>query len=643
MTGKGTGIVMKKENSGCLFLLAGIFLAVFLKCSVTVSVCAAEPQDAENPQCVVMFVLDASSSMKTSDPDRLAPDGIAQLVYTLPTGSRAGFVAFNTGIPAEQIPVSGKEREAVPEAAEEVEYTGYSDAGAGLSRAVEILAGQDAAERQIVLLSDGEILMDSDEATAESRRSYREAAGEAAEEGIRIHVISLGTGTEDEESSVSAAAELTGGRVCAAPQAADIQEALDSILTEEIGVKQSTVALVDAGGGIETVHAQLPYTYADKVRVLLTGTAPVENLSANFQAQSAEQISGERYSLIELNRLHGQDTENGRKLEISFSGTKGSRVRVNVIPEYCAVPVVEVVYKDERPAEPDTAKSAALPLDKNGQELPGVYRRTAEITFSFLDPENQKTLLWEEEFFENGRIKVTVDGEETALSLHGGRIVLERPVYRTEEILAELDYSGLPVNVRGDREVRIRLEGPPELPVEDEEEPSYMRAVFLAAGLGMLAAAAAGAAVCYMRVLRRREEKRADAEAGNRPKEGTCGAEKDSFRFAGRLNLYITQAQSGDDYPPLSYSLLRLPEGGMISLGEILERCGVTERFPGAEAVFFQPGNDRSLIVTNNSDSTVMKNREILMKNRQCALLFDGKMDITFEDEVSELMFQYKE
>ncbi len=31
------------------------------------------------------------------------------------------------------------------------------------------------------------------------------------------------------------------------------------------------------------------------------------------------------------------------------------------------------------------------------------------------------------------------------------------------------------------------------------------------------------------------------------------------------------------------------------------------------------------------------------MKNRQCALLFDGKMDITFEDEVSELMFQYKE
>ena len=38
-----------------------------------------------------------------------------------------------------------------------------------------------------------------------------------------------------------------------------------------------------------------------------------------------------------------------------------------------------------------------------------------------------------------------------------------------------------------------------------------------------------------------------------------------------------------------------------------------------------------------------MKSREILLKRRSYQLTLDSKVDITFEDEISELTFQYKD
>ena len=48
-------------------------------------------------------------------------------------------------------------------------------------------------------------------------------------------------------------------------------------------------------------------------------------------------------------------------------------------------------------------------------------------------------------------------------------------------------------------------------------------------------------------------------------------------------------------------------------------------------------------MLTNNSDCTLMQNREILMKNRSYQICTNSKVDITFEDEVSELVLQYRD
>lgn len=587
-----------KINMEYLFLIVGIFLVLVFSSPIY----AAENSADEK---AIVFLLDASSSMKTNDPERLAIDSIAQLIYTIPTDYKVGFVAYNSEITAEQPLVTDELRSRIMDEAEQVKYTGYSNAGAGLWNAVESLKNVWAKEKYIVFLSDGEILMESDSATEESQILYQNAIEQAKAEGIRIYVIGLGDEMEDTDNPIFDAAAATGGRSYYTPQALDIQNAIDSVLDEELDIKRSTVAIVDADGELEHVSVELPYLYADKVRVLLTGTAPIHNLGTSFQADSANQVNGERYSLIEANEPYG------KTMDLSFEGTKGSQIRIDVIPEYRVIPRAEVTYTDEIPVEEDAL----------------YYDRTAQISYTFCDLDNQDIRLWTDSYFTYGKLPVTVNGQTEELALKDGTLSVTVPVEKAETIEAVLDYSKLPVNVIGEDTVTVELEDAPLLPAED---PPY---AWIAAGIagGVLFLFFIAFLIWHMR-----KPKPIPLPPEDRP-------EPSKYSYVGKLNIYVTQTPSGYDIPPLAYNLFRLPAGRVVSLKEVLENCNVKEELPGAEAIYFKPGANRNLIVTNNSDCTVMKNREILMKKKSYQLTPDSKVDITFEDELSEMMFQYKD
>lgn len=550
----------------------------------------------------IVFVLDASGSMKINDPQRLAIDSIAQLIYSLPSDYQVGFVAYNAGIAASADFVSADGRKQVMDKAETVEYTGYSDAGAGLSSAIEMFAEHKAQGGHVVLLSDGEIFLQSSEETEASVQQYEGAMQQAQELGARIHVIGLGDDMEDMDNFIFSAAEHTGGDSFHTPQAVEIQKAIDTILTEDLGIKQSTAALIEADGKPETVSVELPYAHANKVRVLLTSTAPIRNLTANFQADDAGQVNGERYSLIEMtNPWEAQ-------VELGFEGTDGHQVRVNIISEYCVQPKADIVYRDEQPEAEDAM----------------YYERTANVTYSFYDENNREIRLWTEEVFQYSPLNLSVNGHKQEISLKKGKAEIKFPVQEKNQVTVLFDYSQMPVNVIGDRELTCELEGAPLLP--QKPKPPY----------GMIAAAAAVVLAIVIILIRNNRKKPIPLPAEERP-------EPSKYSYVGKLNIYVTRTASGYDIPPLSFNLFRLPSGRVISMKEILESCDVTEEFAGAGMIYFKPGANRNLILTNNSDCTIMKNREILMKKKSYQLPLDAKVDITFEDEISELTFQYKE
>lgn len=589
------------KNQRYLSLIVALILGM-LFCS---QVQAKEPSGKEK---AVLFLLDASGSMDTNDSEKMAVDSIAQMIYALPSDYQVGFAAYSEEVVANQALVESSRRSEAVDAAEKVAYKGYSNAGAGLMCAVEALAEAETQEKYIVLFSDGEIFLRTAVETESSEGLYQSAIERANDLGITIHVIGLSEEMEEMDNPIYEAASETGGKSYLAMDNDDFQGIVDSILKDELGIQWSTIALVDSNGDLQQVVTELPYVHADKLRVLLTSNAPIDNLNANFQAESARQINGERYSLIEM--VHPAE----ERLELSFQGTKGTQVRVNVIPEYYVIPTAEVTYEDSVP----TASTALY------------YDRTATVCYRFYSAEKQSIQLWDSSFFDHNKISIAANGATSELTLQAGALETTEAVTEACEYEVQFDYAKLPVNVIEAENVSVSLEAPKALPPVEEPKPLYLLIGVCAAG-GLLVIAFILFMIWYL----------------NRPKPVPLPVEErpepSKYSYVGKLNLYITRTSSGYDIPPLSYNLFRLPSGRVVSLREILEECGVQEELPGADYIYFKAGPNRTLILTNNSDCTIMKNREILMKKKSYVLPLDSKVDVSFEDEISELAFQYKD
>lgn len=80
-----------------------------------------------------------------------------------------------------------------------------------------------------------------------------------------------------------------------------------------------------------------------------------------------------------------------------------------------------------------------------------------------------------------------------------------------------------------------------------------------------------------------------------------------------------------------------------LTLQQILDSCEVDGPFDGAEKTSFQPGAGRCLLLTNESDCTLMQNWVILMKGRSYQINLNSKVDIAFEDERSKMVLQYRD
>ncbi len=591
---------MKKLRWACLCLILCLLFSQ--------SVYASENHGMDKK--AIVFLLDASGSMKTNDPQKYAVDSIAQLIYTLPSDYEVGFVAYNTGVCASQSLLGNSQRSRIMEAAQNVSYENYSNAGAGLLQAVEMLQSCSADDKSIVMLSDGEFLMEDEESTEQSYRTYQEAVEKAVQEEITIHVIGLGKDMENTENSIFQAAAQTEGGIYHTPHALELPSAMESILTEQLGIRQMTAAIIDTDGDSEQIPLELPFAHANVIRVLLTSDSPIQNVKTNFKADSADQITGERYSLIEIKNPQSSH------LEVSFTGTAGKQVQITLIPEYQVIPKVTVAYEDSVPSD-DAADR---------------YERDAILEYTFFDADNESIQLWTEEYFEYGRICIQTGQITEEKVLEGGRLTCRMPV--NEKLIQNIhfDCSEFPVNVLSMPDIELEFEEAPLLPVpESVPEPDPPYAVY-----GILAATIAG----ILAVLMFRRSGTASKEEFVSVQDDRPAPGKSSY--VGKLNIYITRAPSGYDIEPLSYNLFRLPSSKVISMAEVLESCGIKEIFEGAGRIYLNSGQGRSIVLTNQSDCCIMKSGEILMKQKSYPLYEDAKVDITFEDEVSELTFQYK-
>lgn len=605
---------MKRKCSRLYSFILACFM--LMTCVQTQAAAANLPPGTSK---AVVFLLDASNSMNSNDRERLAKDSIAQLIYSLPSNYYVGFAAYNTSVVSSIGMQDSNAREPVMEAVDAVSYTGYTNAGAGLTTGMELLDTVDAAEKTVVILSDGEIIMNSNDATAESSNQFQTAVEAARAEGVRIHVIGLGEDMADDDNTIFSAATQTNGVNYHAPQSTDIQNVIDSILLDQLGVKKTRAAIIDTDGGTEDITVTIPSANTSRTRILLTSGSPIQNLKADFSAVNGWQYSGSRYTLLELD--HPTDTT----VHITFQGRAGGQVKVDVISEYVLAARLTASYTDSEPELPEAE----------------YLHRAADVSAAFYDAGDTDRQMLTDPVFQGLSVPTTAGTDTVSCYLKDGVIAFHCTVTADTKLPVQFDFTKLDTNLILEQPVTVELEGPPAVekpPLEDYRPQIIVGSLILLALISLL--------IIWLVSWRKRAKvvvPPAAAVSATTAAPTSQTEETSRYGYVGRLNIYITNTLSGHDFPPLTYNLFRIPGGKKLSLQEILDSCEVDEPFEGADKIFFQPGAGHCLLLTNNSDCTLMQNREILMKGHSYQIGLNSKVDITFEDERSEIALQYRD
>lgn len=551
-----------------------------------------------SPKKAVVFLIDASGSMKENDPQKLALDRALQLVHSLPTQYEVGMVAYAGDVVLQVDLVANENRSQIVNGMGAIEYSGYSNASAGLEAALLMLEGVE--DSHIVMLSDGEILLHTESATNEARELFSTQVIVAKENETKVHLIALAEETLLDGELVTIA-EQTNGSFHYAVGAMDMESVIENILTKELGVSKISLGVTNTKQGIFQMELSL-VKGSDVSRILLTSTTELRDLVVHFEADKAQQYVGKQYAFIELTNPMTEG------ITLSVETLEQGEVSVYVISEVTVCIETNVVYED------------TLPEDEEATS----YYRSAKIDLVLTNQLGKP--IFTEELFENSSIEVMVEEEAIMVPLKSGTLSFVLEVDQGREVSVVPDFSTLPVQVITVEDRIIVLEAPPL--IESVAQPSYLPIVLLGVLLIIL----------ILLIFINKKKNRSALPPVKEEKEAPS-----KYSYTGKLNLYITRGKKDIDYPPLTFNLFHLSNGRKITLEEILKRLEVKEVMEGANQISFSPSVNGKLILINDSACSILKNRELILKGKSVELLVDSKLDIAFEDEISELVLQYKD
>lgn len=628
---------MKKGKKGAIF---AVLLAVFILAAYKDSAGAASGKkqfDIKGGE--VVFLLDASSSMNGQDTGRLAVDAVRQAVYSLPPNYQAGLVVYNTGIQT-AIPF-GEDLSRWDTLLAEVDYSGYTNAGAAAGQAVEMFSEQEAASRYIIMLTDGEIDMPDSREKEYSRHLYEEAVQRAQEKGIIIYIIAVGSelneGSELDETGMHIfdGAKMTDGAVCWEGQSGSISKGMEHILYDCMNFPRSSVGISEGTRG--RMNVDLPATGAEYVKLVLSAEEMPSSISVDYTAENSRVVNGQKFAVIDILR------PSGKSIEINYESAGVSGIEAYMAMGFLAEIRPQVTYRTvadrtvtDRTVMDRSEEAAASGAQLKEEDSQPAYKHFADIEIMLADTKGQNDNLWNSVYYEGREIPFTINGVSARGNIHNGSIMHSMEIDGVDEAVLELDVSGLSEHFEIQQPIVITF-SPQEDPLPEPEEKTDYRPLWIILGalvsalavLFILWARKNGKTVIYMAP----------------PQVPGSAAKKEEIKdcaYTGKLNIYILQTPSGEDVPPGTYRLFG-KQSVKISLDRILNSCGIRLGRAGAGDIHFYPGPDRTLLVMDQSEKcTVLRGTEILKKGMGYPVYYNGKITVVLEDGITEAEIHYK-
>jgi uncharacterized protein YegL len=598
-----------------IFLATGMIILLFTVRQITSA--AGENQGFNAKEGEVVFLLDTSGSMNTYDKKRLAIDAIRQAAYSLPSNYKAGLVSYNTGI--QTIGPVGIGLEQLDAQFAAITYKGYTNAGEGLNQAVGLFSDREKVDRSIVMVTDGEIDMPDKQAKESSRILYSDAIKRAKEDGIKIYIIAVGSELNDPQMHIFAGAEMTDGAIYWQGQSGTLVQIMNRILYDRMNIPKKSVGVTDGNGG--SLHVELPSPGAERVRIILTASQGIQNVTGDYAAEEGHITSGQNFAVLEMTRPAVE------AVDVHFQTPELTGVEAYMTVEYTAEPVVDISYRREEAEAPGAGEK------NNGRtKIPLADKHYADLKIWLKDIKGKNGNLWNTPYYDGQEVSFRVNGVSETGKINNGIITYTLSIDGVDELSIEIDSGSFTEHYEITQPAFTKL-APPQDPIpEPDYRPLWIILGVLAAALILILALwvkKKNTTVVYV------AQPPASREPAKKMETKTC-------TYTGKFNIYVVRTADGRDVPPQTYQLFGRNSGRM-TLDQILSSCKIKLGKIGEDDIIIYPGPDHSVIIMDQSERcTVLRGMEILKKGMGYPVFYNEKITITFEDESTEMEVHYK-
>ncbi|WP_438348020.1 vWA domain-containing protein [Paenibacillus sp. FA6] len=294
-------------------------------------------------QIDAMLVVDASNSMKKSDPDKIGNEAMKMFIDMLSVqGDKVGIISYTDKIQREKALLeikSAADKEDLKQFIDELDRGPYTDVAVGIKEAVKVLLqGADPThEPMIVLLADGNNDFDKAKGRTEqqSAQELEQAIADANKSGIPVYTIGLNADGKLNKDALADISKKTGGKPFSTNTADDLPQILSEIFASHLKLKIVPVQSMTGNGSFQDVIINVPNNNVLEANISIMSAQPVEvkltdptGASKTIPANDILYSKSKSYSLLKLLTPMNGDW----KLQVK--GVAKDKIDINLVFNY---------------------------------------------------------------------------------------------------------------------------------------------------------------------------------------------------------------------------------------------------------------------------------------------------------------------
>ena len=560
-------------------------------------------------QLDAVLVIDASGSMKETDPNKLGLEGVKLFVDMLGfTDNQVGVVTYGSDV-SQTYPMSLVKNQSDKEniknfvdgITRDLEYT---DITSGLKEAVKMLNQRNASGNSplIVVFTDGYNAIGgvANRTPADIDKDLAAIISQAQSEGYPIYTIGLNDNGKLNEAYLEKISVDTKAKAFATKDPAELPDILTEIFAAHSNLKVQSLGPITGTGNFEEVVVNIPNGNVLEANLSATSKSPVEfklvDPNGNEQAIPSQNITlhtSNSYSLLKLARPMQGDWK------LYVKGIAGDQINIDLVYNYDIEVTMKPLSQSNYGVGDKLIVEAYLSLQGNVVNDPNLYNSAKGY---LVLTENQTGI--------ETRINMQLQGQSFA----GEYTLKDKGDYTVKVIVEDTSY------VRESTETQIQVgavatTSPAATPnlnnTEDTKEES--NPLWLYIGLGIL-----GVVLLIVIALALKAYKVAKTP------------------LVGQVVLELKDNTTGKLTPP-QYKKLSLFQG-KVSLHALLQ---FAPEFKETEKVILKAAPGDKVILYNNSAYAIEKSGRVVKANEGLELKKGDRLSINIADSGQTVQIEY--